>query len=96
MILGSKVYDVTSYLPYHPGGINTILPYCGKDAAAAFAAVGHSSYAQQLLVPYYIGEISAAVPVAPPNITVPVPPPNATLPVPIAPPNHEEDEEEDD
>lgn len=24
-----KVYDITSWLPKHPGGINRILPYCG-------------------------------------------------------------------
>ncbi len=24
-----KVYDITSFLPNHPGGINRILPYCG-------------------------------------------------------------------
>lgn len=24
-----KVYDITSFLPNHPGGIDRILPYCG-------------------------------------------------------------------
>lgn len=26
-----KVYDITSFLPYHPGGINRIAPYCGTS-----------------------------------------------------------------
>lgn len=27
----NKVYDITSFLPKHPGGINRILPYCGTS-----------------------------------------------------------------
>lgn len=26
-----KVYDITNFLPNHPGGINKILPYCGTS-----------------------------------------------------------------
>lgn len=31
------VYDMTSYLPRHPGGADEIAPYCGGNAKAAFA-----------------------------------------------------------
>ncbi|HTZ41819.1 MAG TPA: cytochrome b5-like heme/steroid binding domain-containing protein [Candidatus Omnitrophota bacterium] len=28
-----KVYDITSWLHIHPGGVNAILPYCGTSTA---------------------------------------------------------------
>ncbi len=28
-----KVYDITSWLQKHPGGVNAILPYCGTSSA---------------------------------------------------------------
>ena len=37
IILESKVYDVTLYLAYHPGGKKSILEFAGKDATDAFA-----------------------------------------------------------
>ena len=80
MMIERGVYDITSYLPNHPGGINTILPYCGKDGASAFAAIEHSSYAQQLLASYYLGELTA-VQITQPNITIPVSPPNIAVPI---------------
>lgn len=36
IIVGRSVYDVTSYLPRHPGGAGQISPLCGKSATAAF------------------------------------------------------------
>lgn len=36
IIVGRSVYDVTSYLPRHPGGPGQISPLCGKPATAAF------------------------------------------------------------
>lgn len=65
MIINSKVYDVTSYLPYHPGGAGTILQYCGSDGTAAFDTRGgtgsHSAYASSLLGSYYIGNVGGVV-----------------------------------
>ena len=97
IILSGKAYDLTTYLPYHPGGINTILPYCGGDAALAFS--GHSQYASSLLPQYYVGNVGSpsvqntinTTPVQPapsaPNTTQP---PAATNPAPNAsrPPAH--------
>ncbi|KZP03959.1 FMN-linked oxidoreductase [Athelia psychrophila] len=36
VIIHSKVYDVTEFLPEHPGGASAILEYAGKDATAAY------------------------------------------------------------
>ena len=36
VISGRNVYDVTAYLPRHPGGAGEISPLCGGRATAAF------------------------------------------------------------
>jgi len=36
VILAGKVYDVTTFLPDHPGGKKAILLYAGKDATEEF------------------------------------------------------------
>jgi len=65
LIIGNKVYNVTSYLLAHPSGPSTILPYCGKDATQAFVTkdIGrnHSSSAYNLLNDFYIGNINGVV-----------------------------------
>jgi len=61
MIIGGKVYDVTSYLKEHPGGASVMTPYCGKDGTKAFATKDkaipkpHSGFAEGLLDAYYVG-----------------------------------------
>lgn len=62
IIVEGKVYDVTGYLTLHPGGPETILPYCGKEATQAFATLGgrgrdHSPNAYRLLTQLYLGEL---------------------------------------
>jgi len=59
MIVSGKVYNVTSYIPSHPGGSGTIAPYCGKDATSAFS--GHSQNANNILGSYYIGDLNSSV-----------------------------------
>jgi cytochrome b involved in lipid metabolism len=61
MAIEGKVYDVTSYIPRHPGG-DAILQGCGKDATAMFnqrpgSGTPHSNRARQMLVKYYIGDL---------------------------------------
>jgi cytochrome b involved in lipid metabolism len=60
LIINSSVYDITNFLDQHPGGIDVILPYCGKDATQAFNTQGgrgrgHSRSAVALLQDYLIG-----------------------------------------
>lgn len=61
MIIGSGVYNVTNYIPLHPGGPGQIIPYCGKNATIAFSTLGgrgsHSQSAQNMLTNYYVGDI---------------------------------------
>jgi len=64
LIINSKVYNVTSYLSAHPGGVSAIAPYCGQDGTAAFntkGGSGHSSYANSLLASYYIGTLNQTI-----------------------------------
>jgi cytochrome b involved in lipid metabolism len=40
VIVGEEVYDVTKFLPYHPGGKKAIMLYAGKDATEEFDSFG--------------------------------------------------------
>ena len=58
-IIDQKVYDVTDYIPNHPGG-RQITQACGTDATGMFngtSAMGrmHSAAAKALLSNYQIG-----------------------------------------
>jgi cytochrome b involved in lipid metabolism len=65
LIINNKIYNVTNYLSAHPGGVNTISPYCGQEATNAFDTkdIGqpHSAYAEQLLAQYYIGDLNQTI-----------------------------------
>lgn len=65
LIMNSKVYNVTSYLKSHPGGSKAITPYCGKDGAAAFTGLPHSTKASNILASYFIGNVGATINVQP-------------------------------
>lgn len=59
MIIEGSVYDVTAYIPQHPGR-DRILEGCGTDATDLFtgkSALGrvHSALAKQTLSKYIIG-----------------------------------------
>lgn len=56
MVISGRVYDVSMFVPDHPGG-EEILKGCGKDATAMFNAEGEhqESNAAELLPPYEIG-----------------------------------------
>lgn len=55
LIINNNVYNVTSYLGQHPGGVSTIKPSCGKDGTALFEGLPHSTNAHQLLANFYVG-----------------------------------------
>jgi len=54
-----KVFDVTKYLPDHPGGPEIVLDYAGKNADDMFEDIGHSKTAREKLSQYYIGDLKA-------------------------------------
>ncbi len=68
-IISGKVYDITEYIPNHPGG-DEILRACGDDGTQLFTertdddgeAVGsgtpHSPTAESLLADFYIGDLA--------------------------------------
>ncbi len=54
-VIDSGVYNITSYIPNHPGGPQ-IVSACGTDATSAFNNVGkHQGKATSLLPTYKIG-----------------------------------------
>lgn len=65
MAINGKVYNMTSYVPSHPGGA-AIIPFCGLDATDAFAGQPMHTYATGLLPTYYIGDLAV------PDTTAPV------------------------
>ena len=57
IVIHGKVYDITKWIPMHPGG-PIIEKYMGKDGTVAFTNVGHPSYVlKNVIKPYYIGEL---------------------------------------
>ncbi|MCU0667053.1 MAG: cytochrome b5 domain-containing protein [Patescibacteria group bacterium] len=68
-VINGKVYDLTEYIPRHPGGDEVLLA-CGTDGTTLFVSrktetgesVGsgtpHSSSATSQLEQYYIGDLS--------------------------------------
>ncbi|KAI8059998.1 uncharacterized protein B0P05DRAFT_581422 [Gilbertella persicaria] len=51
VIIHGKVYDLTQFLPEHPGGQKIILKYAGKDATSAFEPIHPSDIIQRFLSP---------------------------------------------
>ena len=63
LLISGKIYDVTTFLPNHPGEAKTILPACGTDATAAYSTEGsegksHSTNANSMLADYFIGNLN--------------------------------------
>lgn len=61
MAIDGQVYDLTAYLPEHPSKPSIILPWCGREASAAYRTKtkgrAHSPVADQLLSTYRIGRL---------------------------------------
>ena len=60
LIIESKVYDVTSYIPRHPASPNLIAEMCGRDASDAWKTKGgagrpHSARANLELERFFKG-----------------------------------------
>lgn len=58
IIIKGTVYDVTKFVPTHPGGKEILLPILGRDATDEFEAIGHSKDAVQLLQSMAIGRVA--------------------------------------
>jgi len=59
LIINNNVYNVSSYISYHPGGSRTITSRCGKEVTGIFARI-HSNRAWDLLKKYKIGTITTS------------------------------------
>jgi cytochrome b involved in lipid metabolism len=54
--VSGNVYDVTTWIPQHPGGPQRILAMCGKDATAAFEGQhGGMPRPEEMLASFKIG-----------------------------------------
>ena len=57
-IIEKKVYDITTWIPTHPGG-DVILKAVGKDGTRLFKSANHPSFVKENVLPkYYIGNLS--------------------------------------
>jgi len=57
-IIENKVYDITTWIPTHPGG-DVILKAVGKDGTRFFKSANHPSFVKENVLPkYYIGNLS--------------------------------------
>ncbi len=57
-VISGSVYDLTSYVPKHPGGERNILKICGKDGTAAFSGQhGGDSKPEATLAKHRIGAL---------------------------------------
>jgi len=54
LVINNKVYDVTAWVPNHPGG-KIIMKGVGKDATDLFNQIGHDLYAKNKLKTFQIG-----------------------------------------
>lgn len=57
--ISGNVYDLTSWIPNHPGGENTIRRICGKDGSSDYSRQhGRSSRVAGILVGFKIGTLA--------------------------------------
>lgn len=57
-VVNGLVYDLTAYIPKHPGGKSEILAICGTDGTSAFEGQhGGESKPERILATYYIGDL---------------------------------------
>lgn len=65
VILNGEVYDVTTFLPNHPGGVSSILAVAGTDASRIFAPIHHPGVLATLPPECHLGPVDlSTVPVS--------------------------------
>ena len=57
ILMREKIYDVTSFIAKHPGGVGNIIEHCGLDAQSYFDGQGHSGEARKILSSLIIGQL---------------------------------------
>mmetsp|Transcript_15884 Transcript_15884/g.28284 ORF Transcript_15884/g.28284 Transcript_15884/m.28284 type:complete len:132 (-) Transcript_15884:1600-1995(-) len=57
LIIRGKVYDVSTYLDDHPGGVEIVTDLSGEDATDDYDDVGHSEDADEILEKYLVGTL---------------------------------------
>ncbi len=58
-VVDGSVYDLTSYIPKHPGGKSEILSICGTDGSSAFSGQHEGeSKPERILASYKIGVLA--------------------------------------
>ncbi|KAI5818448.1 FMN-dependent dehydrogenase-domain-containing protein [Pyronema omphalodes] len=75
VIIHNNVYDVTKFLPSHPGGSNVILRYAGRDATAEYDPIHPAGILEETLSPSQI-----LGPLDPSTIPISHPSTNSTKP----------------
>ncbi|PON24626.1 cytochrome-b5 reductase [Trichoderma gamsii] len=70
IVIHGKVYDVSKYVPDHPGGVDVLIEVAGTDATAAYNEAGHSEDADEVLETLQIGTIQGYVQTGKPAKTV--------------------------
>ena len=58
IIIHDKVYDVTSFLPEHPGGKKVVVREAGKDATAKFDSLHDSNVLRKYGQDLYVGDLA--------------------------------------
>jgi cytochrome b involved in lipid metabolism len=58
VIIGGEVYNVTKFLPEHPGGARAILLFAGKDATDEFDMLHERRVIQKYAPTAHIGKIA--------------------------------------
>ena len=54
----SRVYDVTEWLNFHPGGRDILIKVAGSDATETFNEIGHSEYARGKMSNFLLGRVA--------------------------------------
>ena len=61
-VLYGEVYNVTEFVPQHPGSSETLLEQCGGDATQTFIDISHSRVANQMTKRYKVGVAAYVAP----------------------------------
>lgn len=60
LVVAAKVYDISSFLRSHPGGIRIVLPHAGTDATEIFNKLHNPAFLEEYGDRYRIGHLVGA------------------------------------